>query len=215
MSACSCFIGFNSRSSPFSTPRWVAVARIARRSPGDHRRWLAPGVGPVSDHRCVLRHCRHYRDGFAIAAERVGFIGKIVVGTIGFVWVVATALVVPVLAAEDVGPIEAIQRSVELIKKSWGEDLIGTAGIGLAFGVVMAVVAFCGAMLFLAALSVHSTAFAVLVLVILVVTLCTIALAQATLSGLYSAALYRYAAGETRTGYIHPALLESAFRARD
>jgi hypothetical protein len=150
-----------------------------------------------------------------LLAERVGFIGKIVVGTIGFVWVVATALVIPVLAAEDVGPIEAIQRSVELIKKSWGEDLIGTAGIGLAFGVVMAVVAFCGAMLFLAALSVHSTAFAVLVLVILVVTLCTIALAQATLSGLYSAALYRYAAGETKTGDIDPALLESAFRARD
>jgi hypothetical protein len=79
----------------------------------------------------------------------------------------------------------------------------------------MAVLAFCGAMLFFAALSVHSTAFAVLVLVILVVTLCTIALAQATLSGLYSAALYRYAAGETKTGDIDPALLDSAFRARD
>lgn len=150
-----------------------------------------------------------------LIAERVGFIGKIVVGMIGFVWAVATALVVPVLAAEDVGPIEAIQRSVELIKKSWGEDLIGNVGIGLAFGVVMAVVAFCGGMLFLAALSVHSTAFAVLVLVILVVTLCTTALAQATLSGLYSAALYRYAAGETKTGDIDPALLQSAFRARD
>ena len=150
-----------------------------------------------------------------LIVERVGFIGKIVVGMIGFVWAVATALVVPVLAAEDVGPVEAVQRSVELIKKSWGEDLIGNAGIGLAFGVVMAVVAFCGAMLFLAALSVHSTAFAVLVLVILVVTLCTTALAQATLSGLYSAALYRYAAGETKTGDIDPALLESAFRARD
>src|SRR2546421_2949580 len=46
-----------------------------------------------------------------LIAGRVGFIGKIVVGMIGFVWVVATALVVPVLAAEDVGPIEAIQRS--------------------------------------------------------------------------------------------------------
>jgi hypothetical protein len=150
-----------------------------------------------------------------LIVERVGFIGKIVVGMIGFVWAVATALVVPVLAAEDVGPVEAVQRSVELIKKSWGEDLIGNAGIGLAFGVVMAVVAFCGAMLFLAALSVHSTAFAVLVLVILVATLCATALAQATLSGLYSAALYRYAAGETKTGDIDPALLESAFRARD
>ena len=70
------------------------------------------------------------------------------------------------------------------------------------------------ALAFLAALSVYSTAFAVLVLVILAVTLCTTALAQATLSGLYSAALYRYAAGETKTGDIDPALLQSAFRAR-
>jgi hypothetical protein len=149
-----------------------------------------------------------------LIAERVGFIGRIVVGMIGFVWVVATALVVPVLAAEDVGPIEAIRRSVELIKKSWGEDLIGNVGIGLAFGVIMIVLGFCGAMLFIAALSIHSTTFAVVVLVMLVASLCTVALAQATLTGLYSAALYRYASGETRTGDIDPALLESAFRAR-
>jgi hypothetical protein len=150
-----------------------------------------------------------------LIGERLGFIGKIVIGLIGFAWAVATALVVPVLAAEDIGPVQAVQRSVELIKKAWGEDLIGNTGIGLAFGVVMVVLAFCGGLLFFAALSIHATAFALLVLVMLVVSLCTTALAQATLSGLYSAALYRYAAGETKTGDIDPALLETAFRARD
>jgi hypothetical protein len=150
-----------------------------------------------------------------LIGERVGFIGRLVLGVIGLVWTVATALVVPVLAAEDVGPLEAVQRSVELIKKSWGEDVIGSTGIALAFFVVMAALAFCGGLLFLAAISIHSTTFAVLVLVILVVSLCTAALAQATLSGLYSAALYRYASGETKTGDIDPALMESAFRARD
>jgi Family of unknown function (DUF6159) len=149
-----------------------------------------------------------------LIGERVGFIGKLVLGMIGLVWTVATALVVPVLAAEDVGPLEAVQRSVELIKKSWGEDVIGSTGIALAFFVVMAALAFCGGLLFLAAISIHSTTFAVLVLVILVVSLCTAALAQATLSGLYSASLYRYATGETRTGDIDPALLEGAFRTR-
>src|SRR4051812_1507547 len=69
-----------------------------------------------------------------IIEERVGLIGRIVIAMIGFVWAVATALVVPVLAAEDVGPYEAITRSVELIRKSWGEDIIGNAGIGLVFG---------------------------------------------------------------------------------
>src|SRR5215472_13614982 len=65
-----------------------------------------------------------------VIAERVGIIGRIVVSLIGLAWSVATALVAPVLAAEDVGPIEAIERSVELIKKAWGEDIIGSAGIG-------------------------------------------------------------------------------------
>jgi hypothetical protein len=150
-----------------------------------------------------------------LIGERFGFIGKIVIGMIGLVWTVATALVVPVLAAEDVGPLEAVQRSVELIKKSWGEEVIGSTGIALAFFVVIAALAFCGGLLFLAAISVHSTTFAVLVLAILVVSLCIAGLAQATLSGLYSASLYRYAAGESRTGDIDPALLQGAFRTRD
>jgi len=146
--------------------------------------------------------------------ERVGFIGKIVVGLVGFAWAVATSLVVPVLAAEDVGPVDAIQRSVELVKKAWGEDLIGNAGIGVAFGVVMVMLAFCGVLLFIAALIAHETALAILVVAALVLTLCALSLVHATLSALYSAALYRYALGETKTGDIDPSLLENAFRAR-
>jgi hypothetical protein len=149
-----------------------------------------------------------------LIGERVGFLGKIVVGVIGFAWAVATSLVVPVLAAEDLGPLESIKRSVELIKKAWGEDLIGNAGIGLAFGVVMVMLSFCGMLLFIAALVAHATALAILVLIVLVLTLCMLALVQATLSALYSAALYRYASGEAKTGDIDPSLLESAFRAR-
>jgi hypothetical protein len=149
-----------------------------------------------------------------VIGERVGFIGKIVIGLVGFAWTVATALVVPVLAAEDVGPLEAVQRSVELIKKAWGEDLIGSAGIGVAFGVIMLMLGFCGVLLFVAALIAHAAALAILVLAALVLALCTVALVHATLSALYQAALYRYASGETKTGDIDPALLRSAFRAR-
>ena len=58
-------------------------------------------------------------------AERVGIIGRIVVALVGVGWTVATALVVPILAAENVGPVEAIGRSAELVKKSWGENIIG------------------------------------------------------------------------------------------
>lgn len=146
--------------------------------------------------------------------ERVGIIGKFAVGILGFAWTVATSLVVPVLAAEDVGPLEAIERSVELIKKAWGEDLIGNAGIGLVFGVFMGVIAVSGGFLFIAALVARELSFAVLVVVVVLIALCAVALVQATLSAVYQAALYRYAAGETKSGDIDPSLLKSAFTAK-
>src|SRR4051794_4920069 len=66
-----------------------------------------------------------------VIAERAGFLGALVIGVIGFAWNVATFLVVPVLAAENVGPIDAIKRSGGLLKKTWGEQIIGNVGIGL------------------------------------------------------------------------------------
>jgi len=147
-----------------------------------------------------------------IVAERVGFIGRIVVGLVGFAWTVATALVVPVLAAEDVGPLEAIGRSVELIKKAWGEDIIGSTGIGVVFGLVMFALCIVGGFLVFAAFASHNVALGIVLLVVLVLTVLLLALVQATLQGIYSAALYRYANGDPASGGIDKTLLAGAFQ---
>ncbi len=149
-----------------------------------------------------------------LIAERVGILGRIVIGLIGLAWSVATALVVPVLAAENVGPIEAIGRSVELIKKAWGEDIIGTAGIGVVFGLITVVTILVGGLLALAAFGAHRLTLGVLLMVLVILAVCLLALAQATLHGIYAAALYRYASGDPALGGIDKDLLEGAFRAR-
>jgi hypothetical protein len=46
--------------------------------------------------------------------ERVGFIGRWIVGLVGLAWTLATFLVVPVLVARQVGPIEAVKDSASL-----------------------------------------------------------------------------------------------------
>jgi hypothetical protein len=51
---------------------------------------------------------------------------------------------VPVIAAEGRGPLAAIERSTELLGTTWGENLIGNAGISLILGVIAAVIAFAG-----------------------------------------------------------------------
>jgi hypothetical protein len=149
-----------------------------------------------------------------LLAERLGFIGKIIIGLIGFAWSVATALVVPVLAAEDVGPLEAIRRSVELIRKAWGEDIIGNAGLGVVFGLLMFIAAAIGIFVIFIAASAHSMSAVIVLVVLLVLGLSLLALAQATLQGIYSAALYRYANGDPASGNVHQRLLENAFQAR-
>jgi len=147
-------------------------------------------------------------------AERVGLIGRIIVGLIGFAWSVGTALVVPVLAAEDVGPLEAISRSVELIKKAWGEDIIGNAGIGVVFGLLIFVTTLLGGFLVTVAFGAHKTAAAILLLVVVVLAVSLLGLAYSTLHGIYSAALYRFANGDPASGNIDQRLLENAFQAR-
>ena len=56
-------------------------------------------------------------------SERAGILGQIVGGVLGFAWTIATFLVVPVLVAENVGPIDAVKRSTALLKQTWGERM--------------------------------------------------------------------------------------------
>ena len=143
--------------------------------------------------------------------ERAGFLGRIVIGLVGAAWTVATFLVVPVLVAQDVGPLEAVKESVTLLKKSWGENIIGTGGIGIVFGVLIVMVIVTGAIISVVfgALSPY-LAIAAAVATLLVVVL--LAVIQAALSGIYAAALYRYAVdGQAPAGFSGGAL-QQAFK---
>jgi hypothetical protein len=134
--------------------------------------------------------------------ERVGIVGRIVVAFLGAGWSLATFLVVPVLVAEDVGPIEAVKESAGLLKRTWGENLIGRVGLTAAFGVIFLAAMACGGLLVAAAIAVHSIVLTVLALVATLLALGVIALVQTALAGIYEAALYRFATtGEGTAGF--------------
>ena len=145
-------------------------------------------------------------------AERAGFIGRIVISLIGFAWNVATYLVVPVLAAEDIGPIDAVKRSAQLLKRTWGEQLVGNAGVNAVFGLIMFGVFLVGIpLIILAALS---QSMVLLGLAVLLVVLAALALGviSSTLTGIYSAAVYQYAADGQVGGPFSAEMVQSAFR---
>lgn len=64
--------------------------------------------------------------------ENVGWLGKLITAAIGIVWSVATFFVVPVIAYENLGPIDAFKRSSQIMRDKWGERI----GAGFSFGII-------------------------------------------------------------------------------
>src|SRR5260370_8269126 len=62
--------------------------------------------------------------------ERMGLLGRLIMRIIGIAWTLACYFVVPVLAFEDLTPIDAVKRSSKLFRDTWGEKAI--AGFSLS-----------------------------------------------------------------------------------
>ena len=70
-----------------------------------------------------------------IIQENVGTLGKILTGLVGIVWGIATFFVIPIIAYENIGPVDALKRSTQLMKEKWGEGI----GAGFSFGLIQLV----------------------------------------------------------------------------
>ncbi|HUR17041.1 MAG TPA: DUF6159 family protein [Candidatus Limnocylindrales bacterium] len=147
-------------------------------------------------------------------SERAGFVGQIVAGIVGFGWSVATFLVVPILVLENVGPVDAIKRSASLLRKTWGEQLVGNFGIGLIFGLLALVALVIGVALIVAIAQV-STILAGVAVVVTALIVGAIALVGAAASGIFTASLYRYATKGDPGPAFRTETISAAFRPGD
>lgn len=161
--------------------------------------------------------------GYALIAATVGMLlrtvsersrglGRFVVSLIGFAWNIATFLVVPVLAVEGVGPIEAIKRSATLLRRTWGEQIAGNFGIGTVFGLISFGIVLAG-MIFgvWAFIGLESAALAIIVFVVMVIALILVGLINSTLSGIYAAAVYQYAETGHTGGFFDDSMVQKTF----
>jgi hypothetical protein len=146
--------------------------------------------------------------------RRAGGLGRIIINLIGMAWTFATFLVVPILVSRDVGPIDALKESVELLKRTWGENVAGNVGIGLAFGLLTFAMVLAGVALVAGAAYIGGPTLALVAVALAIIAIALVAVIQAALAGIYSAAVYRYAMdGQAPAGFAG-AELQSAFRAK-
>jgi hypothetical protein len=126
-----------------------------------------------------------------LARKRAAFVGQIVASLLGMAWSVMTFLVVPILVVEKKGPFEAVKESVALLKKTWGEQLVGN----VSFGLVFILLALAGVIpVLLGGLVVHSAMpLGVLLIAAGAIYLIGLGAVQSTLQTIFQAALYLYA----------------------
>lgn len=147
--------------------------------------------------------------------DKLGFLGSLLNLFGGLAWSIATYVVVPVLVAEDVGPVTAIRRSTQVLRDTWGTSLrtalrgaVLTVGYWIPFAALAAVG---GAMICFGGTSfiVVGIAFAVIGVAGLVVLSSIVGAV-----GTYARALiYRYSVGLPTPGIDTP-LLAGAFTSK-
>lgn len=140
--------------------------------------------------------------------RNLGFVGRMIVGAIGFVWSLASFFVAPILAAEDMGPIEALYKSAEIFKERWGEELVG----GFSFGLIFFLLALPGMILPFVGARFGGPTGMFVGLGIAMIYWMLLGVVSSAAQGIFVAALYRYATTGQASGGFQADELSSAWR---
>jgi len=131
-----------------------------------------------------------------IIEDRSAKVGAIVAGLLGAAWTLVSFLVVPILVLENKNPFTALKESTGMLKKTWGERIVGNFSFGLIFfllaipAIVVIALGFFTRSLFGIVAGIGLG----------VIYLLVLALVQSALQAIFQAALYLYA----RDGQVPP-----------
>jgi hypothetical protein len=147
--------------------------------------------------------------------DKLGLLGALIGGLFEFAWSVVTYFVLPVLAAERLGPIAAVRRSSAILRSKWGESLAGEARfglIGLLFFLQAAVLFFGGLAILLSSSTPTLSGLGAILIALGICYALVILIVLQALSTIFQAGVYLYAT----TGQVPPTLdrdlVEGAFR---
>ncbi len=124
-----------------------------------------------------------------IIEDRSKWVGRIVAGLLGMAWTVTSFMVVPIIVAERKGPFGALKGSTEVLRKTWGEQLVGSFSFGMVFGILsLPAVA-----MIVIAIILGNTWMLMLSIGLAVGYLIVLSLVQSALQSIFQAAVYLYA----------------------
>jgi hypothetical protein len=150
-----------------------------------------------------------------IIENRLEFVGRIVTALLGAAWTIGSYFVVPVLVVEKIGPVDAFKRSVVILRKAWGESIVGNLGLGLiTLLVTLGILILTGIATVFLAVKIGSVAVAFAGLVVMVLIVVLAALVGSALNAIVLSALYLYATEGKVPEAFAGARLQEAFVAK-
>ena len=150
-------------------------------------------------------------------ADRIGGIGEVVINIItslvGMAWSVITVFVIPGMVYKGLKPFEAIKYSSEMLKKTWGEQLIKYMGLSLIqfMFILLGILVFAFGLGPVGSLGITAT---ILFSVIIGVYIVGVILVFNVANSVYNTALFEYAEYGKVPASFKQDLLGNAFRKR-
>ncbi len=146
--------------------------------------------------------------------QRFSLVGRIMARLLGVAWSIAAIFVIPIIVREQqsANPINALKRSGQIIMRTWGEGLIGYAGMGIANLLFLV----CSLGLLGVALAVSATLSSFwifgLAMVLWLVAICAWSYLTSVAGQVYKGALYLYAAEGTVPQPFDQEMLHNAWK---
>jgi len=146
--------------------------------------------------------------------ERMALVGRIIGGLIGLAWSIAAVFVIPVIVTEEgnANPFAVLRKSAGILKRTWGEALIGYAGLAFANWIIML-----GSVLWLFAsfavsVAVHNYWIIALSALGWLAAICAWSYVVGVASNVYRGALYLYAVGGNVPAPFTQEMMDSAWK---
>ena len=143
--------------------------------------------------------------------ENVGFVGRRIMGLIGFSWSVASVFAIPVIIRDkqQSNPVAYLQKSSGIIKRTWGEGLAGIVSISAVIVMLMV------ALTVVSAFVMFAVPTAVLIVSIwLLVAILVLGYLSMMMKDVFLCGLYVYATEGVVPGEYDPDVLEHAWRVK-
>jgi hypothetical protein len=145
--------------------------------------------------------------------ERLGWLGRIIMGFVGTVWSVAAVFAIPVIIQRgETNPFDVLRGSASTLKKTWGESLVGFVGLRLGGLGILLVTVFFGGIAIACSIVLQRVGFAISIGALWILSVIVISFLVGMATHIYRCALFMYASGGTAPAPYTAEMMDAAWK---